>query len=107
MGGELSQRYRDYMESPQWQRFRDSMLERADNMCEGCGKRDETLQVHHITYVRLGHENPDDVQVLCLSCHDAVTAMDRAERARGIRHTTKPVIHRVMGLVCIGYRDGS
>lgn len=27
------------------------------------------LQVHHLTYIRLGNEDLSDLQVLCLGCH--------------------------------------
>lgn len=28
------------------------------------------LDVHHVTYARLGQELPEDLEVLCRSCHD-------------------------------------
>lgn len=27
------------------------------------------LQVHHLTYIRLGDEHPNDLKVVCIECH--------------------------------------
>ncbi len=39
--------------------------------CARCGriKSAANLQVHHLTYERLGNELPSDLQVLCHACH--------------------------------------
>lgn len=36
--------------------------------CEKC-MRDNRLQIHHVTYKRLGHERLSDLQVVCFRCH--------------------------------------
>ena len=51
-------------------------------MCEGCGKKDSALQLHHWSYDRLGHENDDDLALLCEKCHV------RADRRR-VRRTRR------------------
>src|SRR4051812_47555513 len=33
----------------------------------------QTLEVHHKTYERLGHERDEDLVALCWNCHDGVT----------------------------------
>lgn len=65
------------MRSPKWVSVRTLALERACYRCERCGKRGR-LQVHHRTYVRLGHERVCDLEVLCRACH----ARADAERAQ-------------------------
>jgi hypothetical protein len=61
--------YQDYLLTPGWRRKRKGALTRAGFRCERCdGKRD--LQVHHRTYERLGDERPEDLEVLCASCHE-------------------------------------
>ena len=51
------------------QRLRTGLLIRAGGACEDCGRR-RTLQVHHLTYDRYGHEEPTDVLMLCRDCHE-------------------------------------
>jgi 5-methylcytosine-specific restriction endonuclease McrA len=52
-----------------WQSIREWALLRAGHKCEKCGA-EFPLQVHHKTYARLGKEGPDDLIVLCESCHE-------------------------------------
>ena len=61
--------YKAYLQSPQWRVFRDKVRAKA---CYSCGTRDVPLQVHHVSYKRLGNEKPDDVVTLCNSCHEAI-----------------------------------
>lgn len=60
--------YREYLQSPHWQAFRQWTLEARGHRCERCHRKDG-LNVHHLTYERRGHERLDDVVVLCLGCH--------------------------------------
>lgn len=64
--------YNDYLSSPEWGRRRLAALGAARWRCEACGakKGDATLDVHHLTYERLGHEPTSDLMVLCRACHD-------------------------------------
>lgn len=60
--------YLAYLNSPSWRVTRNRALSRARYTCARCGaKRD--LNVHHLTYVRLGAELDADLEVLCFSCH--------------------------------------
>jgi hypothetical protein len=61
--------YVDYLESPGWQLTRKEALTRADFKCQRCGASDTELNVHHLTYERLGEELPSDLVVLCRRCH--------------------------------------
>jgi len=62
--------YRVYLKSEGWRKFAAKI--RADReKCERCGST-QSLQVHHLTYYRLGREHPQDVQLLCKSCHEDV-----------------------------------
>jgi 5-methylcytosine-specific restriction endonuclease McrA len=68
----LSDKYRNYIASIEWQAFRNLILKERGRKCEKCGVSQVKLQVHHLTYVNLGHEKFEDVQVLCKPCHDAI-----------------------------------
>ena len=71
-GDQIDEAWRDYrrkyMRSQRWQDIRTKALERSCRTCEQCGRRQDDgykLDVHHITYLRLGGELMEDVQVLC------------------------------------------
>jgi 5-methylcytosine-specific restriction endonuclease McrA len=61
--------YVDYLETPEWDQMRQTALFVADYRCQVCNRDDETLDVHHRTYERLGQELLEDLFVLCRSCH--------------------------------------
>lgn len=67
--------YNDYLESSLWknnrQRFiKSSYCSKTDGLpsCLVCSSK-KSLQVHHITYKRLGNENHKDLILLCKRCH--------------------------------------
>lgn len=62
--------YAAYMTSDQWVSVREAALLRAQGECQRCHAWNCTLEVHHLTYDRLGHEASEDLQVLCHKCHE-------------------------------------
>lgn len=60
--------YTAYLASSEWQKKRLQALERSHHQCQRCDARKD-LQVHHLTYVRLGREALTDLVVLCSECH--------------------------------------
>lgn len=62
--------YAAYLASDRWAVTRLGALHRAGWRCR-CGSR-SCLQVHHLTYARVGAELPDDLVVLCRNCHQRV-----------------------------------
>lgn len=63
--------YQNYLNDPSWKRQRKKALKRAWYRCEYCGST-KNLDVHHMTYRRVGHEDDDDLIVLCHTCHQKV-----------------------------------
>lgn len=61
--------YPDYLQTKHWQGVRKAALERALNRCQVCNTDTKVLHVHHRTYENRGNEQPEDVIVLCSSCH--------------------------------------
>lgn len=63
--------YRAYLHSSQWRSLREQRLERDDWRCTGCGSdgSDSRLEVHHLTYERVGAERLEDLLTLCHLCH--------------------------------------
>lgn len=66
--------YRErYLRSEHWRQFRALMIGLGGKRCEDCDVRPDSttdLDVHHLTYERLGCEAFDDVVVVCRDCHD-------------------------------------
>lgn len=68
--------YREYLKSARWVEYSEQ-VKTETRACEGCGLRrlwarylyGQDLNVHHLTYERVGCERREDVRVLCLRCH--------------------------------------
>ena len=65
--------YKKYMKSARWKTREFERMALDDFKCVMCGRPEEKtrgLQVHHITYIRLGNENIyTDLATLCGRCH--------------------------------------
>jgi hypothetical protein len=63
--------YLKYLGSKEWKARRQQVIVRCDGRCERCGEL-PAYEVHHLTYERVFHELPEDLQGLCEFCHDFV-----------------------------------
>lgn len=61
--------YNRYLRSEAWRSRRAKVLKRANGICEKCQKN-RAVQVHHLTYDRVGRERLSDLQALCATCHN-------------------------------------
>lgn len=59
----------EYLHTPEWKVTRRSAIFAANHRCQRCGLRVRLLDVHHLSYDRLGDELPADLVVLCRPCH--------------------------------------
>jgi 5-methylcytosine-specific restriction endonuclease McrA len=59
--------YERYLRSSHWRQRRQAILIR-DVVCRACGSS-VNLQVHHLSYERLGAERDEDLVTLCRDCH--------------------------------------
>lgn len=57
-----------YLRSRHWRTLRREKIADVGYKCQRCKTR-ERLDVHHLTYSRLGHERLSDLKVLCRACH--------------------------------------
>lgn len=64
--------YERYIQSPEWEAFRERILAERGRTCQRCGKIADPPHIHHLHYRNFGHELPADVQVLCEPCHDEI-----------------------------------
>ena len=60
--------YSDYLKSPHWLATRKDAMNYHGHKCADCGATG-LLEVHHLTYERLGCEKMKDLLVLCGTCH--------------------------------------
>ena len=58
----------DYIKSDTWKQFKLSYYTRHVRECSKC-KSTTNLNLHHLTYIRLGKELDRDVTCLCERCH--------------------------------------
>lgn len=69
--------YADYLNTDHWRALRERKLLRSGRLCqsrpicifEAYDSEPRKLDVHHLTYVRLGRELESDLIVLCRYCH--------------------------------------
>lgn len=76
-------RYEAHLASPEWQDLRQRVMERCRGLCEGCRLR-RAVQVHHLTYERLGNEMLFDLAAVCLICHAMIHGRPIGEEADGV-----------------------
>lgn len=77
---------------PVWKWRARACKARAGWKCERCGALARGvgwLEAHHLTYVRLGHEWPEDLMALCHTCHEKTTRAERAERQYRARNAER------------------
>lgn len=76
--------YKEYMKSPEWAIKRIEAFQHHGKCCSMCGT-ERSLEVHHLTYARMGNELMSDLQILCKTHHQQahdilpMSELDRAE----------------------------
>jgi 5-methylcytosine-specific restriction endonuclease McrA len=78
--------YRDYINSPRWEAFRRRWYQSSGlpKACLGCRESFGTMELHHVTYERLGTEWLNDVVPLCPRCHEAFHERFSSNQCRGL-----------------------
>ena len=70
--------YNAYIRSTAWKRKRQERIEAAKAVCENCGGK--AVQVHHVSYDRIGDEDDGDLKALCVECHDKIHAKPQGRK---------------------------
>ena len=60
--------YRQYLRSAAWRRKRAAVILRAEGKCERC-RRWPVVNVHHLSYARVGAEPLEHLLGVCSRCH--------------------------------------
>lgn len=82
-----TQFYLNYIQSDKWYAKRAKIIEKRGYVCESCSSTHQ-LQLHHLTYDRLGHELDEDLLLLCKACHETADRVRvRQTRYRNARTT--------------------
>lgn len=68
---QLKKEYSIYLRSEKWKEIRNKIISRCKNICEVCESA-PAEQVHHLTYVRLGNEELNDLLGVCGECHELI-----------------------------------
>ena len=63
------QEHEAYMQSDEWKRIRNKVLERDRFLCQACLSSPAT-QVHHMTYKNIGQEFAWELYSVCKPCHE-------------------------------------
>jgi hypothetical protein len=66
------ERYHEYINTSEWKAKSAFIKQYKGNTCQRCGitKCGSDLRAHHKTYDRLGFELLDDLECLCIPCHE-------------------------------------
>jgi 5-methylcytosine-specific restriction endonuclease McrA len=76
--------YQKYITGPRWQAKREAYFNLFGKYCRACRTTYGPIQLHHLTYDRLGRERWSDLMALCTKCHREVEALYR-KAGRGDR----------------------
>ena len=60
--------YQDYLHSDEWREKRNDLREICEGQCMRCG--DKGRIAHHLTYEHVLNESLDELEFLCVECHD-------------------------------------
>lgn len=63
--------YHDYLKSPEWRLLKSEIVKERGSACQLCLKK-VGLELHHMSYKRLGKEDKRDVLLVCRSCHSYI-----------------------------------
>lgn len=75
--------YQSAIRSSYWKKLKALKLKLTGERCEGCGCRPMQPELHHRHYKTLGREQPGDVALVCMDCHEK---MDQEREAQGKRN---------------------
>ena len=103
LDGRLVMRPAKYHPDPEyWYGLRDLVILDQSNECGVCWRSGEhyKMELHHRHYDTWGEEGFEDVILLCVSCHDAITSVIRSRRmAKGDQTLKQEVVRKAVKAV--------
>ena len=85
-----------------WYGLRDLVILEQENECGVCWRSGEhyRMELHHRHYDNWGEEGEQDVILLCVSCHDAITSVIRSRRmAKGDQTIKRTPVRKAVAKV--------
>lgn len=82
--------YTAYLKSPEWAEKREQAFAYYGHKCMRCGTN-KRLQVHHLNYLRLGHELMSDLGIYCYWCHRLEDQVRKQKQTSKRNHGKPPV----------------
>lgn len=73
--------YEEYLQSPHWKYLSELIYEHYGQKCLCCGAR-VRLEIHHLTYERIGRERLSDLRVVCRFHHELIHKLDKFIRVQ-------------------------
>jgi hypothetical protein len=93
--------YSEKLKDPRWQKKRLEVFNRDKFACLCCGRKDQTLHVHHLRYAAEPWDTPmDHLETLCEQCHEMRTAFDEFWRNHLTKDKCVVSTFLVMGSLC-------
>lgn len=69
-----------------WNKLRSVILQRDNYLCQACLKGGRVVEGNHVDHItpkaKGGTDDPDNLQVLCKSCHQRKTIKEKGHRVR-------------------------
>ena len=78
-----------YLRSDNWKQLKQQRAYIFGNKCEACGIKSK-LELHHITYVRLGAEQLDDVRLICGQSRKSEGCHSKLHEIAALLHPENP-----------------
>lgn len=91
--GEVCIGYVNYLKSKHWMLLRTKLIQNHP-YCEVCESTEKPLQLHHLTYSRLGRERDSDLVPLCNDCHILVHQLEKTVTDEQLGLKPKPKIKK-------------
>ena len=85
------EKYHAYLKSDKWAQMKLDLIEIRGQKCERCGAKRtfKYLHLHHLTYERIFHEEPSDLELLCSGCHVAEHGIEKPKKKPQIKRKKK------------------
>lgn len=76
-------KYKEYLQSVEWANIKLDLYANRGRKCERC-RSTKFIQVHHISYDNLYNEEPEDLEILCGTCHKKVHGIGEKKKKPGL-----------------------
>ena len=75
-----------FRRTKRWIEFSKRLRDESGGICECCGTKSRTLQVHHMKPDEYDNLNPDLFVVVCRACHSEISRLERIKPENRIKY---------------------